>query len=574
MKNTILVISFVFILNACANTQEKIASYANKLTSGVSNIVPGKDTGNEKIKSAPLSVPVGAHASMMMESSYDKPIDYIPEALGEWEWKVTTSQQRAQDYFKQGMQLRWAYNVNEAARSMAEARRIDPNCAMCFWGEAFALGSFLNGHMTTEKGIRARSAILKARDVAEGNTSPMEYDLIMASLVRYPENWSTEIANDKQKREPTYQAYADEIAKLYAKYPKNHEIATIYGQALFMLEERRGYRAETPELERLHAVLTGVLDENIAHPGACHLYIHATESTVMPERAVPCADRLSDAVPIASHIQHMPAHTYNRTGMWGKNVTTSIKASQSDIMAKSNKGFSYGAAHNLHMLLYGAAYDGQGAVAIQAGKDYREITDMAPYETLTQIRFGRFEDVLDNENVPDDPFSNALYKFAKGYASLKMGDEKMAREMEDYLFESAQGDLGSEYFRGDYKSTLVTVVAFILQGEIRIAKGDLSGAIQSFENAVEAEDTLGFSEPGPLPFAARHWLGAALIESSDFKEAEMVYRLELEKHPHNGWSLFGLKQALAGQDINDETVNADFEDSWARSNLYITSSRF
>jgi len=155
-----------------------------------------------------------------------------------------------------------------------------------------------------------------------------------------------------------------------------------------------------------------------------------------------------------------------------------------------------------------------------------------------------------------------------------MGDEKMAREMEDYLFESAQGDLGSEYFRGDYKSTLVTIVAFILQGEIRIAKGDLSGAIQSFENAVEVEDTLGFSEPGPLPFAARHWLGAALIDSSDFKEAEMVYRVELEKHPHNGWSLFGLKQALAGQNINDEQVNADYEDSWARSNLFITSSRF
>ena len=573
MKNIIIIISIFSLISGCTNTQQKITNFKDSVMSGVNQLVPGKSK-ETSIKSAPLSAPVGVHSSMMMESSYDKPIDYIPEALGEWEWKVTTSEQGAQDYFKQGMQLRWAYNVNEAARSMAEARRIDPNCAMCYWGEAFALGSFLNGHMTTEKGMRARTAIMKAAEIADGNTSPMEYDLIMASLVRYPENWTTEIANDKQKRQPTYQAYADEVAGLYKKYPKNHEIATIYGQALFMLEERRGYRAETPELIRLHSVLTGVLDENISHPGACHLYIHATESTIMPERAVPCADKLSDAVPIASHIQHMPAHTYNRTGMWGKNVTTSIKASQSDIMAKSNKGFSYGAAHNLHMLLYGAAYDGQGAVAIQAGKDYREITDMAPYETLTQIRFGRFQDVLDNKNIPEDVFSVALYKFAKGYASLKMGDSKTAREVESDLFKAAEGDLGSEYFRGDYKSTLVTVVAYILQGEIKILEGDLEGAIQSFEAGVNAENTLGFSEPGPLPFSARHWLGAALIDSGEFEKAESIYRGELEKHPHNGWSLYGLKQALAGQGIDDPAINQDFNDSWARSNLYITSSRF
>ena len=575
MKNTILTISFIFLLTACANTQDKIAGYTSTFASGVSKIIPGKNTSNDKIKSAPLSAPVAQHATMMMDNSFDKPIDYIPEALGPWEWKITTSDQRAQNYFKQGMQLRWAYNVNEAARSMAEARRIDPNCAMCYWGEAFALGSFLNGHMTTEKGIRGRKAIQKAAELADGNTSQMEKDLIMATLVRYPEDWTTEIGNDKELRRPTYQAFSDSMAEVYKKYPKNHEIATVYAQSLFMLEERRGYRAETPELERLHGVLTGVLDENIAHPGACHLYIHATESTIDAGRATACADKLSDAVPVASHIQHMPAHTYNRTGMWGKNVATSIKASQSDIMAKSNKGFSYGASHNLHMLLYGASYDGQGAVAIQAGKDYRKLTDMAPYETLTQIRFGRFDDVLENKNTPEDVYALALYKFAKGYAELKENSNiSNARDIEKYLFEAADGDLGSTYFRGDYKSTLVTIVAYILQGETSWTEGDLDKAITSFNYAVDAEDTLGFSEPGPLPFSARHWLGAALIEAGDYIQAESIYRRELEKHPHNGWSLFGLKQALAGQDINDEKINADFEDSWARSNLFITSSRF
>ena len=563
-----------FFLNACANTQEKLQAFGNSVTSGASKLIPSRVKDKSTPKKAPLSAPIGEHSAMMMESSYDKPIDYIPEALGIYDWKISTSEPRAQEYFKQGMQLRWAYNVNEAARSMAEARRIDPNCAMCYWGEAFALGSFLNGHMTTEKGARGRKAILKAVELVDGNTSTMEKDLIMATLVRYPENWTTEIGNDKEKRRSTYQAFADNMAEVYNNYPTDHDIAAIYAQSLFMLEERRGYRAETPALNRLHNVLTGVLEENISHPGACHLYIHATESTANPGRASACADKLSDAVPVASHIQHMPAHTYNRTGMWGKNVTTSIKASQSDIMAKSNKGFSYGASHNLHMLLFGASYDGQGAVAIQAGKDYRKLTDMAPYETLTQIRFGRFEDVLNNTNTPEDVSSLALYKFAKGYASLKMGNSDMAKEIEEYLFDAAEGDLGSQYFRGDYKSTLVTIVAYILQGEIKMIDGDLDGAINSYTAAVTAEDTLGFSEPGPLPFSAYHWLGAALIEAGNFSEAESIYRKELEIRPHNGWSLFGLKEALAGQNISDPAINMDLKNSWARSNLFITSSRF
>ena len=563
-----------FFLNACANTQEKLQAFGNSVTSGASKLIPSRVKDKSTPKKAPLSAPIGEHSAMMMESSYDKPIDYIPEALGIYDWKISTSEPRAQEYFKQGMQLRWAYNVNEAARSMAEARRIDPNCAMCYWGEAFALGSFLNGHMTTEKGARGRKAILKAVELVDGNTSTMEKDLIMATLVRYPENWTTEIGNDKEKRRSTYQAFADNMAEVYNNYPTDHDIAAIYAQSLFMLEERRGYRAETPALNRLHNVLTGVLEENISHPGACHLYIHATESTANPGRASACADKLSDAVPVASHIQHMPAHTYNRTGMWGKNVTTSIKASQSDIMAKSNKGFSYGASHNLHMLLFGASYDGQGAVAIQAGKDYRKLTDMAPYETLTQIRFGRFEDVLNNTNTPEDVYSLALYKFAKGYASLKMGNSDIAKEIEEYLFDAAEGDLGSQYFRGDYKSTLVTIVAYILQGEIKMIDGDLDGAINSYTAAVTAEDTLGFSEPGPLPFSAYHWLGAALIEAGNFSEAESIYRKELEIRPHNGWSLFGLKEALAGQNISDPAINMDLKNSWARSNLFITSSRF
>ena len=88
------------------------------------------------------------------EVSLDEPIELLPQALGPYSRTITTSSERAQAYFTQGMQLRYAYNVDEAARSMVEARRLDPNCAMCYWGEAFALGSYLNGGMTDEAAPR------------------------------------------------------------------------------------------------------------------------------------------------------------------------------------------------------------------------------------------------------------------------------------------------------------------------------------------------------------------------------------------------------------------------------------
>ena len=99
-------------------------------------------------------------------------------------------------------------------------------------------------------------------------------------------------------------------------------------------------------------------------------------------------------------------------------------------------------------------------------------------------------------------------------------------------------------------------------------------ALRAFEAAVEVEDQLEYSEPEPLPFAARHWLGAALLEAGRHADAERVYREELADHPNNGWSLFGLKQALEAQGKASPDVDAQFEKSWARSDAWIAASRF
>ena len=113
-----------------------------------------------------------------------------------------------------------------------------------------------------------------------------------------------------------------------------------------------------------------------------------------------------------------------------------------------------------------------------------------------------------------------------------------------------------------------------MEGEILLVAGDSEAAVSAFEKAVALEDALGYDEPEPLPFAARHWLGAALLAAGQYADAERVYREELLDHPKNGWSLYGLKLALEKQDRRDAEVDRQFDESWARSDTWITSSRF
>lgn len=511
------------------------------------------------------------HAGMNMggggAEAFQAPIDYIPSALGPHSLKVSTNSEIAQQYFDQGLQMRYAYGVNDAARSFREARLADPNCAMCYWGEAFSLGSFLNGGMTAEKAPYAHEAIEKAVELAniEGNVTEVERDLIMAARDRYPADY------DPDNRRPVDEAFAERMKVVYDKYPGHQEVAVVYAVSIFLLEERRGYRdVADPDLIHLHEVLTGVLDENIKHPGACHLYIHATESSQNPEWALPCAEHLGSAIPVASHIQHMPSHTWNEVGYWNKSVRANTAAQHADQKAQKNQGFSYGPSHNLHMLLFAASMDGQGAVATQAGKDYAKLTNNSMYEVLTLLRFGRFDEIPGVEDRPEGEVEGAYWDFAQGYAAVRNGDLDEAKSVLADLNETAE--TSTARFRFHDASQLVGLSAALLEGEILRAEGDMDGAIDAFRRAVELDDAQPYDEPEPIPYAARHWLGAALLETGRFAEAEQEYRTELADHPHNVWSLHGLKAAIEAQGKSDPAVDADFAESTARMDVWLSSS--
>jgi tetratricopeptide (TPR) repeat protein len=518
---------------------------------------------------ASVTVPAAGQTPQPPRSVFDRysePIQLFRTGLGTFSKPMSSQNREAQAFFDQGFQMMYAFAKPEAVRSFREAWKRDGDCAICYWGEAWAWGSYLNAPMTAAEAPHAYAAAQKALSL-KARTTPKEQALIDAMAVRYVEKF------EPASRVATDRAYAEAMETVAAQYPDDLEIATLYADALFLLEPRRGTRdVNDPNVQRLHRVLESILARDVRHPGACHLYVHATESTTVPGRAEACAEFLGRSIPGASHINHMPSHTWNEVGRWGDSVRANLDAWHSDQKAAIGQGFAIYPEHNLHMLLYAASYDGQGAIAMRAGKDYTKLTGQSFYEVLTLVRFGRFDEVLQVTSRPRGDVEGGMWDFAQGYAQLKQGNADFAAVYLGRLRTAADTATGG--FRFHTAKDLLSIVAGILDGEVQRMSGNLNGAIQSFQRASEMQEALAYDEPEPLPFSAFHWLGAAPLEARRFDEAEQAYRRELKDHPHNGWSLLGIQQALAGRGITLPEVDEDLARSWARADTWTQASRF
>lgn len=504
----------------------------------------------------------------------ETPLPLYEAALGPYERTVTTSSEKAQAYIKQGFQMMYAFAKGEAPQSFVEAQRHDPDCAMCYWGEAWSHGPYLNGRMNEGDAPVAFTAIQKARRLAEKRATDVERALIDAMAVRFEE------VHEIDERARLDTLYSNAMADVYAQFPTDLDVGTLYAESLMLLEPRRGrWDASDPDVLKIHGILEAVLSQNIKHPGACHLYIHATESTTRPEKAEACAEHLGNAIPGASHINHMPSHTFNRIGRWGDAVRANIQAWHSDLKADIGEGFAIYPSHNLHMLQFAASMDGQGAIAIQAGKDYAKIINGGIfYQVLALVRFGRFDEILklSESERPSKPIFRGFWDFGKGYAHLRQGQVDQAKAYLKRVEDSIHENGDDEKFRGHAARQLLGVVGGILKAEILAGEGQIDAAISALEVAIELEDGLQYDEPEPLNFSARHWLGAILLDAGNPEQAESVYRAALADHPNNGWCLLGLSQALEARGKHTEAreVHTAFEKAWARSDTWIRESRF
>ncbi|MCH7934176.1 MAG: hypothetical protein IIC36_09340 [Gemmatimonadetes bacterium] len=522
-----------------------------------------------------LVVPSTSWAQRNAEESTEEaeePVTLLTAVTGPLTRDITTAFPDAQAYFNQGLQMMYAFTIPNAVESFEEAQRRDPDCAMCFFGEAWSRGPFLNGRMRPSNAPLAYEAIQKAIVLAEESATAVERALINAMAVRFTEE------EDGDHRPKLDSLYSEAMAQVYQDFPDDLEVGTFYAESLILLNPTRAnYRLGNPSVQKFHAVLEAVLAKDINHPGACHIYIHATEATEEPGKAEACADLLGASIPGSSHINHMPSHTYNRIGRWNSAVRSNINAWHSDQRTAWREGVSYGATHNLHMLLFAGSMAGQGAVSLLGAKTYADqVNGGVFYEALVLFRYGWFDEILELGEAPRQPIQRGLFEFAQGYAHLRSGEADLARVYLERVKTAADTLPARIQMRGATAPQLLGITGGILEGEILRDEGLLEEAIRVFEAAVELHDEVPYTEPEILNFSARHWLGAALLEAERAEAAEEVYRAALVQHPHNGWSIFGLEQALRaqGRDTEADETRAWFREAWSETDTLLRSSRF
>jgi len=518
----------------------------------------------------------------ILVAQHDMPMDREPAAtaqvplltavLGDFSRPIDTDVPLAQSYFDQGMQMVYAFTYPVAIRSFEEAERQDPNCAMCYWGEAQARGPFLNSRMTEANARPAYEAAQHALSLIDQTDDPVEKALIRAMSIRYAEE------HNPDTRAVLDSAYSQAMAEVYRAYPNDLDIGALYAESLMLLNtERAFYRTSDPFVQSFHTVLEDVLAKDITHPGACHLYIHATEATEIAYKAEACADLLMTAVPGASHLNHMPSHTYNVIGRWGKAVRANAMAWRSDDKTAYGEGVSYAGTHNLHMLFYAGSMDGQGQVSAAAAEEYaRQVDGGVFYHSMVLFRFGEFRKILELTEAPEQPLPLGLWEFSRGYAHLRTGSPDSAAVYLARVDEKARTLGDTVQMRNHTAAQLLGITGDILRGEILRSEGKLDEAIPVFERAEATHLSLRYDEPEPLNFSAGDWLGAALMEAGRYADAERVYRESLVDHPNNGWSFFGLEQALRaqGKTAEADAAKADFQRAWERADVAITSTRF
>lgn len=516
------------------------------------------------------------------------------DGMGDYEMPITTEEQDAQRYFNQGMVLAFAFNHAESIRSFRAAQTLDPTCAMCFWGEALATGPNINvtskGKVIMSAGEReAAFAALQKALALKDNATVREQAYIEALATRYNGDAETD-------REPLDRAWAEAMGSVVKQYPDDMTAASIYAESLMNTMPWNYWSDDgiaKPETSAVIESLDRVLQAEPDHPLALHLYIHALEASNDPSRAETAADRLANLVPGAGHLVHMPSHIYYRIGRYNDAALANQRAADVDeayIAACNAQGF-YPALyypHNIHFLWSAATMQGQSALSIESARRvvanvrveqvqaFPTVEFFRTVPLLSLVRFGKWDDILEEPHPHEGfMFAKSVWHYARGVAYAAKGEAALAKSELDVLV-PLQDDVSVRFLDSrDYPGSLLVGIAIeLLRGEIAYRAGAFGEAITHFTSAVEKQDSLPYTEPPFWYYPTRQSLGAALMASGDAQGAEAVFRLDLEQYPHNGWSMFGLTQALRAQDKDAQAdeVQMHFEKAWQFADVELTAA--
>ncbi|MDB3909896.1 tetratricopeptide repeat protein [Gammaproteobacteria bacterium] len=517
---------------------------------------------------------------------------------GTYSRQITTDSAEAQAFFDQGLRMAWSFYFPESIASYQEAARLDPDSPMPHFGLAHAAGPNPNSRyagLPDDPQGAGLAAIRRALDLANNGTQ-RERDMINALFVLY----NKDAIPDSRERDF---AFVDAMRNLHDRYPDDADIATMFGES-YMNTTRWDYweadGAAKPGTAEAQAAFESAMRSEHDHPGANHLYIHLMEASSQPELAMPTAQKLEATVPISGHMVHMPGHIYLRVGEYEKAIDINersqiVDAQFAEIWGDTNFPMigTYPLSHKIHKghaldfvryanMLQGNYAESSAAAVKNAGSTEPDITSglkNIAHTWITDKVFGKWDKIHADNAVNSQyeaPYLKGMWSYVMGSAHVAKGHMGPAEaELANIQAQITADGVNDNGVSPTPASHVLNLASHALNGEIEEAKGNLDAAIMHYNVAIQLQDSLNYTEPPDWSQSIRLYLGAVLLEAGRAAEAEAVYMKDLEWNQQNGWTTFGLYQALEAQGKTQEAiiVERQFQSFFRNADVEITRSR-
>ena len=492
----------------------------------------------------------------------------------------------AQMWFDQGLNLFHDFWDYEAERAFEQGVRVDPNCAMCYWGiyQAETFSHSNDKYYATE-------ALDKAMSL-RGHASKAEQLYIEAGATHEAEAKSKDNAPRNKTKKPVKEV--DIWRKLVKYHPKDSQAR------IFLAETLEDGYSDTGEphdgQKEMLAILQGILKDEPNNSAANHYWIHAVEASPHPEQALHSAEILASLAPASGHMVHMPGHIFYRLGDYARAQAAFAASMQADERymreqhVQPDDDWNY--VHNLMYAIANLLEEGklQEATELSAklsgarGQMESTLYPWSPRDAISRLDsrlpvalrtadWARVLDLLKNSNstqaLPHLAFlARELTEFASGMQALEAHDVTKAQE--------ASGRLDAEFWRfsqqvkdeeaGKSKDTKnadnakketpklqimpdalpdplvnnLSVMSLELRAGLLLANKQPEAAKKIFAQAAQEEKALGYREPPIYIRPVGETEGAIRIAASDWAGANAAYQKALLERPKSGFPLYGM----------------------------------
>ena len=508
-------------------------------------------------------------------------LDAAPEAgmvmvpgFGAATFAVDTADPEAPAWFDHGVRLRWAFEHKEAVRAFRRARSIDPDCGMCAWGEAWAIGPNLNGGGADEASLReGRRLSQLARRKARG-ASATQRQMIDALIQRY-----------SGARASQGVRFARAMDRIVGRNPNDTMIAAVAADA-WMLQADEWFdeagAAKDPGIPRAMEILETSLATSPDDPGTIHLYIHLTEWSDDPHKAIPYGEKLARLAPSASHLVHMPSHTFYRVGRYRDAMRSNVEAvaldRRYDALAAPPGGITGMPlhAHNIHFGMGGALMAGGAEDGLALAESFLSTYPDIPADNLWRqlmandayAIYGRFGAPAQVAALADPgetrPLLRASRHYGRGEAAARTGDARAVR-VEAEAIKGVREGFQVAGARTEEMKLFMEVSQRVLEGRAAMLEGNATAAIAAFTRAAEIQGMEAEGgDPPILWYPTRRSLAAAMLAGGDAAGAKAKIEELLIDWPMDPYSYFVLAEAEAalGNTAAAEIARAQARVEW------------